>query len=225
MTPSDISVVIPAINEESTIGLAIRSAWLAGAGEVIVVDGGSDDSTILEAKKWGATKVVKSFPGRGVQLNAGAALVKATQQVVLFLHSDNQLNSECLKQICELDDPIWGAFRQQIDSPRWLYRWLEKGNDLRVLLRRMPFGDQAIFVSKEAFNRCGGFEEITLMEDVSFSAKMRKVARPELLRGPIQVSSRRWRRHGVIAQTLKNWCIQVAFALGVKAETLRDWYR
>ena len=38
MTPSDISVVIPAINEESTIGLAIRSALLAGAGEVIVVD-------------------------------------------------------------------------------------------------------------------------------------------------------------------------------------------
>ena len=63
------------------------------------------------------------------------------------------------------------------------------------------------------------------MEDVYLSAKMRKLARPELLRGPIQVSSRRWRRHGVIAQTLKNWCIQVAFALGVKAETLRDWYR
>ena len=59
------------------------------------------------------------------------------------------LGAECLQQICDRNDLVWGAFRQQIDAPGKLYRLLESGNSLRVRIRRLPFGDQAIFVSKK----------------------------------------------------------------------------
>ena len=225
MTPSQISVVIPALNEEKSIGDAIESAFSAGAGEVILVDGGSRDRTIAEAQQRGVTKVVQSLPGRGVQLNAGATFVGHQQAVIVFLHADNRLTDHCLQQICVSENLLWGAFRQSIDSGRWIYRLVELGNDLRVKYWRMPFGDQAIFVLKDEFRRRGGFEEIPLMEDVAFSKKMRRIAKPCLLQGPVQVSCRRWEKKGVVIQTLQNWFLQAAYKLGVRPDTIRDWYR
>ena len=223
MTPADISVVIPAINEESTLAKSIRSARRAGATEVIVVDGGSDDQTTTIAAEVGASKIVRSLPGRGIQLNSGALL--AQREMLLFLHADNELCQNCLDQICEHPDVIWGAFRQRIDSPRTIFRVIEWGNSMRVKLRRAPFGDQAVFVRREVFNQQGGFAEIPLMEDVEFCKRMRRRARPLLLNGPLTVSARRWEQYGPVRQTLRNWSIQWSYALGARPETLRQRYR
>jgi rSAM/selenodomain-associated transferase 2 len=225
MTPANISVVIPVINEEAVIGQAIRSAQRAGAGEIIVVDGGSHDQTWNAAIRSGAHKLVRSLPGRGVQLNAGASLVNPHQHWVLFLHADNLLDEKCLQQICDHPEAVWGAFRQQIDAAGRIYRWIERGNALRVRFRHVPFGDQAVFVRRDSFYQAGGFEEISLMEDVAFAKRMRRVARPLLLPGPVTVSARRWDRRGPVRQTLRNWWIQAAYALGVSPERLREWYR
>ncbi len=223
MTPADISVVIPAINEAATVAAAIESALAAGATDVIVADGGSEDDTAQIAGDAGATKVVRSLPGRGIQLNAGA--VFAEREVVLFLHADSRLAEPCLRQICDHPDLVWGAFRQRIDSPRRIFRLLEWGNAMRVQLRRMPFGDQAIFVRREVYKREGGFAEIPLMEDVALSKVLRKISRPLLLEGPVHVSARRWQQHGVIRQTLRNWSLQTAYAMGTSPEKLKQRYK
>lgn len=225
MTPAQISVVIPAINEEAVIGAAIESARNAGAGEIIISDGGSRDQTIRIASEFRGTKIVRSLPGRGVQLNSGALLVNEDQEVILFLHADNLLDKQCLRQICELAEIGWGAFRQRIDSSSKIYRFIELGNEMRVRFRGVPFGDQAIFVRRFDFVQSGGFEEVPLMEDVGFAKKMRKTSRPVLLDGPVTISSRRWERRGPIRQTLLNWKIQIAYALGVSPERLKNWYR
>ena len=223
MTPSDVSVVIPALNEEAAIANSVRSARQAGAEEVIIADGGSDDRTYEAARSAGASKFVRSFPGRGTQLNAGAALAEG--EVLLFLHADNCLGKDCLQQICDERETAWGAFRQRIDSPRRIYRWIERGNAWRVRYRRMPFGDQAIFVRRDWFVREGGFAEVPLMEDVEFSKRMRKRSAPHLLDGPVTIDARRWEANGAIGQTLRNWSIQVSYALGTSPETLRKRYR
>ena len=124
MTPADISVVIPTINEENSIGIAIESALRAGAVDVIVADGGSTDRTADCAATAGATKVIRSLPGRGIQLNSGA--VFAEKGIVLFLHADSRLAANCLQQICDHGDIVWGAFRQRIDSPQSVFRWIEE---------------------------------------------------------------------------------------------------
>ena len=223
MKPNDISVVIPTLNEAATLADAIRSAIAAGAGEVIVVDGGSEDETTRIAMECRATKIVRSIPGRGIQLNAGALMAEG--QMLLFLHADNRLDEEALRQICSLEEPVWGAFRQRIDSDRTIFRIIEWGNAMRVKWWRTPFGDQAIFVRRDVFTDQGAFAEIVLMEDVEFSKRMRKIARPLLLDGPVTVSARRWETYGPIRQTLRNWLIQIGYALGARPETLRKRYR
>jgi rSAM/selenodomain-associated transferase 2 len=216
-------VVIPTRNEESVIAAAVTSALDAGAVDVIVSDGESNDDTMGRATAAGATTIIQSPPGRGTQLNRGAAA--AAGDVVLFLHADNRLSTGCLRQICQCGAPQWGAFRQQIESPGLVYRLLESGNAMRVKIRRMPFGDQAIFVNKELLDQQGGIADIALMEDVELSRRLRRSARPLLLEGPVFVDPRRWRKRGVLRQTLRNWTIQAAYALGVPAARLNSWYR
>jgi len=222
MTPDDIGVVIPALEEAAEIGGAILSARQAGASEVIVSDGGSGDATAVRATEAGATKVVRSLPGRGIQLNSGVLLSR--KPFVLFLHADGRLGSGCLRQIAEADGVGWGAFRQRIDSDRSVYRLLERGNALRVQARRMPFGDQAIFVRRSLLDEVGGVPEVPLMEDVELSRRLRRHARSLLLEGPVITSCRRWQTKGVARQTLLNWALQAAHACGASPETLARWY-
>lgn len=223
LTPRDISIVIPALNEAASIGVAIQSAIDAGVGEIIVSDGGSTDDTLAIARDAGASKLVRSFPGRGTQQNAGAAV--ATRDVLLFLHADNRLGDDCLNQIAISEDFAWGCFRQRIDSPGRSFRAIEFGNSLRVRVRGMAFGDQAIFVRSNLFRQQGGFPEIPLMEDVELSQRLRRIKRPLLLPGPVIISPRRWEKNGIVRQTLTNWSIQISHAMGTSPEKLARKYK
>ena len=222
MTPADITVVIPALNEEQAIGRSVHSAVSAGATEVIVSDGGSGDHTVERAAEAGASSVVRSLPGRGVQMNSAAHL--ASGIFILFLHADNELSEQALSQICVHEDAVWGAFQQQIDSRRRVYRLIEWGNDLRVRWRKVPFGDQGMFVRRSLFEELRGFAEIPLMEDVELSHRLRKIDAPVLLQGPLQISARRWEKKGVVRQTLTNWMIQLSYSRGVSVEQLAQKY-
>ncbi len=227
MTPRDVSVVIPTLNEATTIRSCIESALAADAGQVIVSDGGSIDATLEIAEAAGATQTVRSLPGRGIQLNAGAFFARG--QFVLFLHADNRLAADSLAQLAtrveNKPDLLWGAMRQQIEGESWGYRLLERGNRWRLQFRGMAFGDQAIFVRRSEFKRLGGFPEVPLMEDVELSQKLRKLQWPMLLDGPTLVSARRWQSRGVVRQTLRNQLIQIAHACGISHDRLAKLYR
>lgn len=222
LKPSDVSVIIPVLNEQHCIADAIRSAHRAGAGEVIVSDGGSTDDTQIAATSAGATKWVRSFPGRGTQLAGGLSI--AQKDIVLFLHADNELDQTCLTQICQLDSFVWGAFRQRIDSDRRVYRMIEAGNAARVRWKSMAFGDQAIFADRKTLLNHGGVAEIPLMEDVEMSGRLRRLGKPVLLDGPVRISSRRWEQTGVVRQTLRNWWLQCRYAAGASPSDLAKRY-
>ncbi|MCO6456540.1 MAG: TIGR04283 family arsenosugar biosynthesis glycosyltransferase [Pirellulaceae bacterium] len=221
----NISLVIPVINELACIAAAVDSGWRAGVDEVLVVDGGSTDGTwqLLERLN---CRSLRSPAGRAAQQNAGAA--SARGDVLLFQHADNRLSPRAADQIREaLGNPrrLCGAFRQRIDSPRRVYRCLEWGNAWRVRWQGMPYGDQGIFVRREIFQQLGGFPEVPLMEDVLLMRRLRRLAWPVLLPGPLLVSPRRWERHGVVRQTMRNWSLLAALRLGVSPARLAAWYR
>jgi rSAM/selenodomain-associated transferase 2 len=222
MTPADITVVIPTLNEAQSIANSVHSAIAAGATEIIVSDGGSSDRTLEIASEAGASKIVRSLAGRGVQMNSGAHLAK--KHFILFLHADNQLSGQALEQICVHENAVWGAFRQRIDSPKKIYRFIEWGNTCRVQWRGMAFGDQGFFVRRALFKELGGFAEMPLMEDVEMSQRLRRIEKPAVLNGPLIVNARRWEKQGLLRQTLMNWQIQFAYFRGVPADQLARKY-
>lgn len=198
---------------------------MAGADEVFVVDGGSTDGTAAVAES-SAARVLHSSPGRAVQMNLGAKA--STGEVLLFLHADNWLEAGAVGQIREAltdEHVVAGAFRQRIESPGLPYRWIEWGNARRVAWWRMAYGDQGIFVRREVFEQLGGFAEVPFLEDVLFSRRVRGEGKVALLAGPLHVSARRWQKHGVVRQTLKNWLILSAHHFGVSPHRLAEFYR
>ena len=221
-----VSVIIPALNEAPRIVAAVQSAWAAGADEVIVADGGGSDSTAELAEPI-ASCVVRAAAGRGVQQNAGARA--ATGEVLLFLHADTQLEEGAIEQIRqalqEQPQRQGGAFRQRILAARWIYRWLEWGNGLRVSWRGLPYGDQGLFFRRAFFQELGEFPEVPLMEDLILMRSFRRRVWPLLLPGPLYVSARRWEKHGVVRQTLRNWLLLAAFHIGVSPQRLARFYR
>lgn len=221
----NISVIIPALNEANFIERAIESAWSAGAFEVIVVEGGSQDDTLALANAAGC-KLIESKPGRAKQQNAGAEL--AGGDILLFQHADTRFEEESIYQIRELlidDTIIAGGFRQQIEANGWMFRVLESGNARRVSRRGLPFGDQGIFIRREVFSQLGGFPVVPLMEDLILMKKVRRIAKPRLLPGPIYVSARRWQRHGVVRQTLRNHLLRGLHRCGASPAYLARFYR
>ncbi len=225
MTPADISVVIPTLDEAATIAAAIES--VRDAGQVIVVDGGSRDATCSIAETFAGVTVVTSAPGRGVQLASGAE--RCERPVWLFLHADCQLAPSALDEICKTFERAptrgWGALRQRIDAAGFRFRLLEMGNAARVRFRGLPFGDQAMFVKADWYRRAGGFEPLPLMEDLRLSLRLRRRAWPLLVEGPVIVSDRRWRRVGVARQTVLNTLLQCGHALGISPARLARFYR
>jgi rSAM/selenodomain-associated transferase 2 len=220
-----VSVVIPALNEESCVERAVSSAWTSGASEVVVVDGGSRDSTCRCAAAAGA-RVLSSPPGRAVQQNVGAR--SCVGEVLLFLHADCRLPEDGVSQIDEaLGDSsvVGGSFRQRIEAEGWLYRCLERGNSWRAGRRQLPYGDQGLFVRRATFEAAGGFPEVPLMDDVMLARSLRKLGQLRLVEGPLRVAARRWQQRGVIRQTLRNRCLLWSWRLGVPLDRLAGHYR
>lgn len=220
--PMKLSVIIPALNESENITRAVQSAQIAGAGEVIVVDGGSRDATLQLAHAAGAI-CLESVPGRARQQDCGAQ--QATGDMLVFLHADNWFGPEAFQALQDNDQLVCGAFRQKIDAPAIIYRWFEWGNSLRVSWMGTPYGDQGIFVRRAVYEDLGGFPDVPIMEDVILMRTLRRLHPVVLLPGPIYVSARRWQKYGPIRQTLRNWWLLAAFRCGASPQRLADSYR
>ncbi len=219
-----ISIIIPTLNEEDNI--AALACNLAGVtGEIIIVDGGSQDGTIELAAQHGF-KILHSPPGRGGQLNIGATA--ACGAILLFLHADTRLPENFEKSVpAALSSPgcIAGAFRLAIDTPTPAMRFIAFCANLRSAWLEMPYGDQAIFIAKESFFKLGKFVETPIMEDYLFIRKARKSGKIVLLQEHATTSARRWRRLGLLRTTLINQLVVIGYHLNVPVERLARLYR
>ncbi len=225
---TSLSIILPTLNEESVLPrtlAALKSGDTGGRCELIVVDGGSMDSTVSLARAAGA-KVIESPRGRGRQMNAGAAA--AMGGILLFLHADTLLPADfpyLIETAIGRPGTAGGAFSLAIDSPAAGLAAVAKLANLRSRLLHLPYGDQALFTTRRMFATVGGFPEFVIMEDFVFVRRLGKLGKIVILPEKATTSARRWQNMGILRTTLINQIIVGGYCLGVSPLTLARWYQ
>jgi rSAM/selenodomain-associated transferase 2 len=223
-----LSIIVPVLNEATSLAdtLARLQPLRARGAEVIVVDGGSDDGSADAARPL-ADAVLFSRRGRASQMNAGGRV--ATGAVLLFLHADTRLPRDAdamILAVLSSRDRVWGRFDVRLSGDRPLLRVVEFFMNQRSRLTAIATGDQAMFVRRATFEKLGGFPALALMEDVAFSARLKRESRPLCLRARVVASSRKWEREGAVRTIWLMWRLRLAFFLGADPSDLaRRYYR
>jgi len=219
---ASISVVMPVLNEATSITAAVVNARGQSA-QCLVVDGGSTDRTAELAREAGAI-VIGAGRGRALQMNAGAA--QARGEVLLFVHADCRLPDNAAYRIraAIAAGARWGRFDVRLDSPRRSLRVVAAMMNWRSRLTGIATGDQAIFITRSLYDTIGGYAPMPLMEDIDVSVRLGRIAPPACLRDRVLVSARRWEQRGVVRTVVEMWLWRAAFAAGVSPERLHRLY-
>ena len=225
-TMNRLSIVVPVFNEAGILPeLCTHLSGFAQQGvEVLMVDGGSDDATISLATHAGI-KIISSARGRAVQMNAGAAV--ACGDVLMFLHADTRLPAYAPEAISAglRGKYDWGRFDVAIKGLHWMFVIIAQMINLRSRLTGIATGDQAIFMTREAFDQVGGFPDQPLMEDVEISRRLQALSRPLCLFEKVTTSGRRWEKHGLWRTIFLMWRLRWAYWRGVPAIQLARLYQ
>ena len=180
---SEISVVIPTLNEERRIGrLLDQLQSCPKVLEVIVSDGGSTDATRQISKSFPKVRWVNARCGRASQMNTGAQLTRSN--ILLFLHADSYLNIEGMRQIKPTlsQHADAGSFYLMFDQNGFwlnLYSSMSKRD-----VSFFTYGDQGLFIKKEVFDEIGGFREIPIMEDLDIVRRIRRSGKFKKINAP-----------------------------------------
>lgn len=225
-----ISVILPVLNEEAQIAETLRALGEQLRGEnaeVIVADGGSRDQTARLAAGFEFVRVIVcQQANRGGQMNQGASA--STGEVLLFLHADVKLPAGALSAITQAltDERIVGGcfqIRFPEDASASL-RLVARGINFRTRLFRTATGDQGIFVRRRVFTEIGGYKILPLMEDIGLFNEVKRRGRVVALDGQVEISPRRWLKHGVWRTVLLMYLLRAGYWLGIHPATLKRFF-
>lgn len=220
-----IAIVIPTWNDEPQLRETLQSA--AGGQDVeIVVSAAGDSRRSLQIAADCRCQFVNGPAGRAGQLNRGAR--SSQGEILLFLHADSRLPAGfdvAVRSALDTKGTAGGAFSLGIDAAGWPYRCIERGVSLRSRALQMPYGDQALFLKRDTFERIGGFPELPLMEDFEFVRRLRRAGRIAIVPLKVATSARRWQALGPWKTTWINQCIVAGYCLGVSCDRLARFYR
>lgn len=225
-----LAVIVPVFNEDTAIEstLARLAALRARGAQVIVVDGGSTDATAALAKPH-ADRVVRSPRGRALQMNAGAsAAIDSGAEVLLFVHADSELPDAAdrlIEAALRTSGRAWGRFDVRIDGAAPMLKVVSAMMNWRSRLTGICTGDQAIFVTRPAFERLAGFAPIALMEDIEFSKRAKALSWPAAISARVVTSGRRWQQHGIWRTIVLMWRFRLAYFFGADPQRLAQRYR
>jgi rSAM/selenodomain-associated transferase 2/rSAM/selenodomain-associated transferase 1 len=219
--PPRISVVIPTLNEEEYLSQTLRTVQEAFRIEIIVVDGGSTDETRAIFPE-----ALECRDGRAAQQNLGAS--KAAGDLLLFLHADTLLPDGwdwVVRKTLSDSSVVLGAFSFKVGEAFPGHKFIENMVTWRSVKRRLPYGDQGLFLRKDSFEKAGGFPDIPIMEDYALVRSIRKSDALVTVPEPAVTSGRRWKQHGVLKVTMLNLLMIIGYHLGIAPHQLARMYR
>ena len=233
---STVSIIVPILNEANNLPRLF--AHLIGLNpspqQVILVDGGSHDDSLVLAQKFIADlkndnqsgidwQVIKSQAGRATQMNKGASL--ATSDILLFLHADTELPTHAVADIqTAIKKSEWGRFNVKLNSRQPMLWVVSHMINLRSRLTSIATGDQAIFITRKLFEQVGGYPQQALMEDVELCKQLKAKSKPACLKTKVITSARRWEQHGTCRTILLMWQLRFDYWRGVSADNIKARY-
>ena len=225
---SSLAIVMPVLNEAAGIEAALRALMplMARGVRVLVADGGSADDTPARARRFGGVEVIEAARGRAAQMNAGAQAASGAR-VLLFLHADTTLPPDAdrlIEQALAGGRHVWGRFDVRIAGRPRMLRVVAACINVRSRWSGIATGDQALFMTRAAFDAIGGFPEQPLMEDIEMSKRLRTLSRPACLRERVITSGRRWESRGVWATIVLMWRLRWAYWRGASPQVLARRY-
>jgi len=203
-----ISIITPVFNEEKNIKPYMSHLGsLDGDFELIMVDGGSSDRTVKEAKMFidgfnHKLILLESERGRSIQMNKGAKM--AHGEILLFLHVDCVLWKDALtiiEKITRDNNVAGGGFKQAFSNPDFFLKFQSKFGNIRAGITQVFYGDYGIFLRKEVFQKIGGYDDIPFLEDVEICRKAKRYGRLLQVDRRIVTSPRRYFKKGRVRLT------------------------
>ncbi|HKJ46384.1 MAG TPA: TIGR04283 family arsenosugar biosynthesis glycosyltransferase [Balneolales bacterium] len=226
-TSPTISIIIPAFNEEKTIGSLLHylnnDTGHDSIKEVIVVDGQSTDQTVQIAREGGAKVITAKRKGRARQMNEGALL--SSGDYLYFLHADTYPPRTFVSDIKKALQKGYkaGCYRLNFDSTHLLLRFY--GWCTRFNIPAFRFGDQSLFIKREFFEEIGRFrEDLIVMEDNEIIHRIREKAGFRIIPKSVMTSARKYKNNGFIRLQLIFTLIYVLYHFGIPQEQLVKLY-
>ena len=215
---------MPVLNEAARLPALLGDLAAQSFGRVVVADGGSGDGSVEIAAARAGVVLVRCARGRAAQQNAGAAAASGAR-VLLFLHADTRLPPDAVARIGEVlaTGACAGAFRLRFDRRHPLLDIYAAASAVESYWT--TFGDQAVFMRRDAFDAVGGFPSLPLLEDVALRRRLKRHGGFAKSRGAVVTSARRFEAEGLLRRQLKNGAILLLYALGVPAGRLVRFYR
>lgn len=206
-----ISFIVPAYNEELTLGLCLRSIARAARElglehELVVVDDASDDRTAAVAREHGAAVVPVSLRHIAAVRNAGARAARG--DVFVFVDADTVLPTNTLRAaMLALDrGAIGGGARVEMDEPGALSVRIGTAMILGALRAMRWAAGCFLFVRRAAFEAVDGFDErFYASEEIHLSRALKSQGKFVIVK-PAVISSARKARLFTPWQLAKIFC-------------------
>ncbi|MFC4230338.1 TIGR04283 family arsenosugar biosynthesis glycosyltransferase [Parasediminibacterium paludis] len=222
-----ISIIIPTYNEADTIAVLLQylqEQRKQAPTEIIVVDGGSQDTTVAIAQSEGAISVISPEKGRAAQMNYGATLAKGN--ILYFVHADTFPPPTFIDDI---NDAIasgvgFGRYRTQFDSDKIILK-------LNAFFTRFDLfvcygGDQTLFMNKTLFHSIGGFNStMRIMEDYDIVMRAKQKAKYKIIQKNALISARKYATNSWFKVQFANYTIVKMFKNGATQQQMTEKYK
>ncbi len=219
--PVEVSVIIPALNEEVHLGglLSDLAAQTRPADEVFVVDAGSEDDTVSVAGRFPFVTLLEGCPPVAEGRNLGG--FAASGEILVFLDADVRLEEGFLELLGE----EFEGRELDVACPRYV----PQGGSTPTIRALHAFFNALFFASQyvlpsgaghciavrgEIFGESRGFDPGLKFDDIELVRRLSRGRRFGIVDGTVYVSDRRYRKYGVARTFSRHLLMGVFFALG-----------
>ncbi len=226
---NSLSIIIPTFNEvrHGYIKKILDELCGIKGVEIIIVDGGSSDSTEQICKSMADSCLLLPNSNRGQRMNYGYKMSKG--DVLLFHHPRSFISKHAVDDLKQFSaaagQDFWGGFTHKFDQDSIGLRFTSwYSNYIRRRISGIIYLDHSIFATRNLIEKAGGFPERAIFEDTVFSKRLNEFSKPLLMKNTSVTSSVRFEKNGFLVQSIMNQIMKICFLCNMSDSRMNAIY-